>query len=106
MIKNQSEGASSYTRPSAQYQREVSLSYDIFNDLGCTTVVMREDNGKIIFGRNNDTTSFGGEELGKLTVITKHRADGYNEVIHIDYPLFLGIQSGYNRERLVVTEQT
>ncbi len=84
----------------------VSLFYDVGEVLACTSVVMQGEYGQIIHGRNNDTTSFGADELGKLTVIARHNATGYNSVTHIDYPLYMGLQTAYNNKGITFSEET
>jgi hypothetical protein len=65
----------------------ISLIYDVGQSMGCTGVLMTGPDGTIIHGRNNDTSSFGGEELSNLTVVVRHRPEGFNAVTHMDYPL-------------------
>jgi predicted choloylglycine hydrolase len=73
---------------------------------GCTGVLMRSEQGGVIHARNNDTSGFGGEEFGRMSLIVKHRADGYHEVTHIDYPFFMGVETGHNSQGLTFSEET
>jgi predicted choloylglycine hydrolase len=82
----------------------VSLFYDVGMAMGCTSVLMRGRDGAIIHGRNNDWSE--SDDLGKLTVVVRHRADGYNSVTHIDFPLWLGVETGYNDAGLAFSEET
>ena len=82
----------------------ISLFYDVSMATGCTGLLMRCENGTIIHARNNDW--FEGEELGKLTVVVRYNATGYNSVTHIDYPLWMGVETGYNDKGLAFSEET
>ncbi len=82
----------------------ISLFYDVSMATGCTGILMRGENGTIIHARNNDW--FEGEELGKLTVVVRYNATGYNSVTHIDYPLWMGVETGYNDRGLAFSEET
>ncbi len=84
----------------------VTFAYDYGMVGGCTSVLLRGENGKIIHARNNDTSAFGGDELGRLTALVRRRATGFQTTVQIDYPLLLGIESGYNHEGLAFTEET
>jgi len=84
----------------------IALIYDISESKACTGLLMKDENGAIIHGRNNDSGDTGGEELGKLTVVVRHHADGYNTVTHMDYPLFMGVETGYNDKGLTFSEET
>ena len=82
----------------------ISLFYDVGMSLGCTGLLMRGMNGTIIHGRNNDW--FEGSEIGKLTVVVRHSANGFNSVTHIDFPLWMGVETGYNNKGLTFSEET
>ena len=82
----------------------VSLFYDVGMAMGCTGVLMRGKGGTIIHGRNNDW--YESDDLGKLFVVVRHRANGYNSVTHIDFPLWLGVETGYNDAGLAFSEET
>lgn len=82
----------------------VSLFYDVGMAMGCTGVLMRGREGTIVHGRNNDW--YESDDLGKLTVVVRHRANGYNSVTHIDFPLWLGVETGYNDAGLAFSEET
>jgi len=84
----------------------ITLFYDVSEGKGCTGVLMRGRDHSIIHGRNNDTSGMGGEELGKLTVVVKKNAEGYNAICHMDYPLYLGVETGYNDKGLAFSEET
>lgn len=83
-----------------------SLFYDIGESMGCTGVLMRGKDGSILQGRNNDTASFGGEEIAKMTVVVRHNGKGYNAVTHMDQPLYMGVETGYNSKGLCFGEET
>ncbi|MBW2366607.1 MAG: hypothetical protein JRH15_01840 [Deltaproteobacteria bacterium] len=83
-----------------------SLMYDSSEAAACSGVLMKGKDGRIIHGRNNDTSSYGGEETGKMIVIVRHRAKGYNVVTHMDYPLWGGVETGYNNQGLTFSEET
>ena len=82
----------------------VSLFYDVGMAMGCTGVLMRGREGTIIHGRNNDWYESDG--LGKLFVVVRHRANGYNSVTHIDFPLWMGVETGCNDAGLAFSEET
>jgi len=86
------------------------LSCNLFYDAGmaidCTGVLMRGKGNSIIQGRNNDTAGFGGEELAKMTVVVRHKATGKNAVTHMDQPLYMGVETGYNNKGLSFGEET
>jgi predicted choloylglycine hydrolase len=82
-----------------------SLFYDVGQAMGCTGVLMRGESGSIIQGRNNDTAAWGGEELSKMTVVVRHKAKGLNEVTHMDQPLYMGVETGYNSRGLCFAEE-
>ncbi|MDD5398357.1 MAG: C45 family autoproteolytic acyltransferase/hydrolase, partial [Dehalococcoidia bacterium] len=82
------------------------LFYDIGMAMDCTGVLMRGKDGSIIQGRNNDTAGFGGEELAKMTVVVRYKATGKNVVIHMDQPLYMGVETGYNDKGLSFGEET
>jgi len=82
------------------------LFYDVGMGMGCTGVLMRGPDGSIIQGRNNDTAAFGGEELAKMTVVVRYKAKGANVVTHMDQPLYMGVETGYNDKGLTFGEET
>ncbi len=85
----------------------IGLMYDIGMGMDCTGVLMRGKDGSIIQGRNNDSAGFGGEELAKMTIVVRHRADGKNAVTHMDVPYFyMGVETGYNDKGLSFGEET
>ncbi|MEK6481029.1 C45 family autoproteolytic acyltransferase/hydrolase [Catalinimonas sp. 4WD22] len=85
----------------------VSLLYDIYMSNGCTGLLMRTSDGKIIHGHNQEPYGFGYEGLlGTYTVVVRYNPVGYNVVTHIDPPLFLGVETGYNNKGLTYTEET
>ncbi len=86
--------------------RTISMFYDIGEAMGCSGILMRGENGTILHGRNQDATSFGGEEIGKMTVIVKYRPKGYNTLTQLDWPLFMGVETGYNNRGLAYSEET
>ena len=83
-----------------------SLFYDFGEGMGCTGVLMRGKDGSLIQGRNNDTASYGGEEFAKMTVIVKHKGKGHNAFVHMDQPLYLGVETGFNDKGLSFGEET
>lgn len=84
----------------------ISMFYDIGESMACTGILMRGKNGTILHGRNQDSTSFGGEEISKMTVVVKYHPKGYNTVTQLDWPLFMGIETGYNNKGLAFSEET
>ncbi len=82
------------------------LFYDVGMAMDCTGVLMRGKDGTIIQGRNNDTAGFGGEELAKMTVVVRYRAPGKHVVTHMDQPLYMGVETGYNDQGLSFGEET
>lgn len=84
----------------------ISLFYDVSQSMSCSGVLMKADDGSIIHARNQDTATIGGEELGKLATIVRYNAKGYNSVIHMDYPIYLGVDTGYNDKGLCFSENT
>ena len=83
-----------------------SLFYDFGEGMGCTGVLMKGKDGSILQGRNNDTASYGGEQFAKMTVIVRHNGKGHNSFIHMDQPLYLGVETGYNNKGLSFGEET
>jgi tetratricopeptide (TPR) repeat protein len=84
----------------------ISLMYDVVQSVGCTSVLMRGEDGSIIHGRNQDTADFGGRLMNDIPVIVKRRAEGYRTVTNTDYFLYLGVNTGYNDAGLAMSEQT
>ncbi len=84
----------------------VTFAYDFGMAGGCTSVLMKGKNDRIIHARNNDTAAFGGAELGRLTAVVRRRVPGYQPTVQVDYPLLIGIESGYNLQGLAFTEET
>ncbi|MBU2515811.1 C45 family peptidase [bacterium] len=84
----------------------ISMFYDVGESMGCTSILMKGKDGTVLHGRNQDATSFGGEEIGKMTVLVKYRPKGYNTVTQLDWPLFLGVETGYNDKGLAYSEET
>ncbi len=82
----------------------VSLFYDLSMAMGCTSILMKGKDGTIIHGRNNDW--FEGTEIGQLTLVVRYQAPGYNQVTHIAFPLWMGVETGYNDQGLTFSEQT
>jgi len=81
-----------------------SLFYDVGMAMGCTGLLMKGKDGSIIHGRNNDW--FNGEEIGRLTVVVKYNATGYNSVTHMGFPLWMGVETGCNDKGLTFSEET
>ena len=82
----------------------VSLLYDVGISMGCTSLLMKGKKGAIIHGRNNDWFESGG--LGNLTVVVRHNATGYHSVTHTDFPLWMGVETGFNNKGLTFSEET
>jgi hypothetical protein len=83
-----------------------SLFYDFGEGMGCTGVLMKGKDGSIIQGRNNDTASYGGEQFASMTVIVRHNGKGHNSFTHMDQPLYLGVETGFNEKGLTFGEET
>jgi len=83
----------------------ISLFYDVGEGM-CTGLLMKGAGGTVIQGRNQDATGFGGEEIGKMTVIVRYNAEGYNSITQFDWPLYMGIETGYNNKGLAFAEET
>jgi predicted choloylglycine hydrolase len=83
-----------------------SLFYDFGEGMGCTGLLMKGSGGAILQGRNNDTASYGGEEFARMTVIVRHSPKGRNSFVHMDQPLYLGVETGYNDKGLSFGEET
>lgn len=85
----------------------VSLMYDVLMTNGCTGLLMRTADGGVIHGRSQEPYGFGyGGLLGKHTVVVRHKAEGYHAVTHMDVPLFMGVETGYNDQGLAYSEET
>jgi|GEM_PF-619906 len=85
----------------------VSLMYDVFMTNGCTGLLMRTEYGGVIHGRSQEPYGFGyGGLLGKHTVVVRHKPQGYHAVTHMDVPLFMGVETGYNDQGLAYSEET
>ena len=85
-----------------------SMMYNLryFMDFGCSSVLMRGADGTIIHGYNTDTDIYdGGEEFGKLYVVIRRNAVGYNSVTTIDPILFGGVLAGYNDKGLRLSHE-
>jgi len=83
----------------------VSLFYDVSESLGgCTSVLMRGEDGTVIHARNNDFSYL--DALNDLSVVVTHNAEGYHSVTHIDWYLGMGVETGYNNEGLTFSEET
>ena len=83
-----------------------SLIYDVLSGMACTGLLMRTADGRVIHGRNNDTGGYGGEELSMLPVVVKHKARGFHTLNHLDFVLFLGVETGSNERGLAFSEET
>lgn len=85
----------------------VSLLYDVLMTNGCTGVLMRTEQGAVIHGHNQEPYGFGyGGLLGKHTVVVRYKSEGYHQITHIDVPLFMGVETGYNDQGLTYTQET
>ena len=84
----------------------ITFAYDFAMAGGCTSVLLRGEDGRIIHARNNDTSGFGGVEFGRLTAVVRRRAAGFHTTTQIDYPLWLGIETGYNDQGLAYSAET
>lgn len=100
------EGIAEGTGLSIESVALLCLTYDVMMSLRCTGVLMRTEEGRVIHARNNDTAGFGGEEMGRLYQVVKYKAAGYNTVTHIDFPFFMGVETGYNDQGLTFSEET
>ena len=83
----------------------VSLLYDIYQSMmACTGVLMRGPDGSIIHGRLNDMASFG--EISRIAAIVRHKPKGLNSFIHMDVPLYMGVETGMNDKGLCLGGET
>jgi len=82
----------------------ISMFYDVLEAVGCTGILLKGQDNTVIHGRNQDW--FALEELGDLSVVVEHNAEGYNSFTHIDWLLGLGVETGYNDEGLAFSEET
>ena len=83
----------------------ISLFYDVSESLGgCTSVLMRGEDGTVIHARNNDFSYL--DALDDLSVVVTHNAEGYHSVTHIDWYLGMGVETGYNDHGLTFSEET
>ncbi|MBN1881226.1 MAG: hypothetical protein JW885_03550 [Deltaproteobacteria bacterium] len=83
----------------------VSLFYDVSESLGgCTSVLMRGEDGGVIHARNNDFAFL--DALDDLSVVVTHNATGFYTVTHIDWYLGMGVETGYNDHGLTYSEET
>jgi predicted choloylglycine hydrolase len=82
-----------------------SLWYDVLMAKHCTGVLMRGAGDTLIHGRNNDTGLFGGEEAAKMVVV-RYNAPGVNQITHMDWVLYMGVETGYNNKGLGFSEET
>jgi hypothetical protein len=77
----------------------VSLLYDIYQSMmACTGVLMRGPHGSIIQGRLNDMAAFG--EISRIAAIVRHKPKGLNSFVHMDVPLYLGVETGLSDKGL------
>jgi predicted choloylglycine hydrolase len=83
-----------------------SLWYDVLMAKHCTGVLMRGAGDTLIHGRNDDTGLFGGEEAAKGMVVVRYNAPGVNQVTHMDWVLYMGVETGYNNKGLGFSEET
>jgi hypothetical protein len=60
--------------------------------------------GSIIHGRLNDMAGFGG--ISRIAAIVRYRPRGLNSFIHMDIPLYLGVETGMNDKGLCLGGET
>ncbi len=85
----------------------ISLIYDIGQSMaGCTSILMRGENGNLIHGRHNDSATFLGEEFPNLAVIIRYRPTGYYAVTQQDILFWTGVETGFNDQGLSFSEET
>lgn len=83
----------------------VSLLYDIYHEMmACTGVLMRGPRGSILQGRLNDMAAFG--EISRIAAIVRHRPKGLNSFVHMDLPLYLGVETGMSDKGLCCGGET
>jgi len=83
----------------------VSLLYDIYQSMmACTGVLFKGPQGSIIQGRLNDMAGFG--EVSRIAAIVRHKPRGLNAFIHMDLPLYLGVETGMNDKGLCCGGET
>lgn len=85
----------------------VSLLYDVLGSHGCTGLLMRSEGGTIIHGRSQEPYGFGfGGLFGNHTVVVKQKAEGFHEIVRMEIPLFMGVETGYNETGIGYSEET
>jgi len=83
----------------------VSLLYDIYQSMmACTGVLMRGPDGSIIQGRLNDMAAFG--EISQIAAIVRQKPKDLNSFVHMDVPLYLGVETGMNDKGLCLGGET
>lgn len=85
----------------------LSLIYDVGQAMGgCTSILMRGENGALIHGRHNDSATFLGEAFPSLAVIVRYNPTGYYSVTHMDVLFWTGVETGFNDQGLSFSEET
>ena len=82
------------------------FSYDLSMASGCTSVLMRDDQGRLMHGRHDDSAWTMGNAVLDVLVIVKYRAEGYHEVVQPGPILFQGIETGYSSAGISFSEET
>ncbi|WP_158860198.1 C45 family autoproteolytic acyltransferase/hydolase [Lunatibacter salilacus] len=85
----------------------VSLLYDVLGSNGCTGLLMRSEDGSIIHGRSQEPFGFGfGGLFSNHTVVVKQKTKGFHEIVRMEIPLFMGVETGYNQAGIGYSEET
>lgn len=72
----------------------ISLFDDVVHTLGCSSILTKSEDGRIIHGRNEDL--YFGMEMGMKQVLIKYNPQGYNSYVSLTFPGFIGVSTGYN----------
>lgn len=72
----------------------ISMFDDVVHTLGCSSVLVRSEDGRIIHGRNEDL--YFGMEMGMKQVLIKYNPKGFNSYVSLTFPGFIGVSTSYN----------
>lgn len=84
----------------------MALSYDLSMAAGCTSILMRDRQGRLMHGRHDDSAWTLGNAVLDVLAIVKYKASGYREVTQPGPILFMGVETGYSGAGICFSEET
>lgn len=84
----------------------MALSYDASMLSGCTGLIMRDPEGRIIHGRHDDSALSYGEASNAMMVIVRFSPEGYHWVVQPGPILFPGVETGISERGIAFSEET